>query len=146
MTRIKHLLFLPILFAALLLGFACFAGPSILEHYLVVTEPVDRADALVVMAGQRGERLPPVARFYHEGVAPRILLANDGVFAGWSRKYQRNIPASRHPGTGFSPFTHFGPRPLWVNVTHFGLEPFWVNFMVPTIITSGVTQPVRAVR
>ncbi len=43
------------------------------------------------MAGNREQRLPDAARLYHEGAAPKILLANDGVFAGWSREYQRNL-------------------------------------------------------
>ncbi len=67
------------------------AGPSMLESCLVREKPLEKADAIVVMAGNMEQRLPAAARLYHEGRAPRILLANDGVFAGWSRKYQRNL-------------------------------------------------------
>lgn len=87
----KYTLSLSIFSACLFIGLACLAGPSLLETYLVVRAPVDKAAALVVMAGQREQRLPTAARLYREGVAPKILLADDGVFAGWSRKYQRNL-------------------------------------------------------
>ena len=62
-----------------------------LESYLVRQEPLEKADAIVVMAGNAEQRLPGAARLYHKGIAPRILLTNDGVFAGWSREYQRNL-------------------------------------------------------
>jgi len=62
-----------------------------LESYLAVSDPLPKADALVVMAGGRDVRLPPVADLYREGVAPQVLLTNDGIFASWSQKYQRNL-------------------------------------------------------
>jgi uncharacterized SAM-binding protein YcdF (DUF218 family) len=63
----------------------------VLESVLVVSQPMQNADAIVVMAGIPDVRLPPVADLYSEGVAPRILLTNDGIFAAWSQKYQRNL-------------------------------------------------------
>lgn len=89
--RKKYTLSFSILSACLFIVLAWLAGPSLLKTYLVVREPVDKADALVVMAGQRKQRLPTAACLYRKGVAPKILLADDGVFAGWSRKYQRNL-------------------------------------------------------
>jgi uncharacterized SAM-binding protein YcdF (DUF218 family) len=62
-----------------------------LESYLVVSDPLPKADAVVVMAGGRDVRLPPVAALYKKGVAPQVLLTNDGIFASWSQKYQRNL-------------------------------------------------------
>jgi uncharacterized SAM-binding protein YcdF (DUF218 family) len=62
-----------------------------LESVLVVSEPLPKADVMVVMAGGRDVRLPPVAALYKEGVAQRVLLTNDGIFAGWSTKYDRNL-------------------------------------------------------
>jgi uncharacterized SAM-binding protein YcdF (DUF218 family) len=62
-----------------------------LDSVLVVSQPLPKADAIVVMAGGRDVRLAPVAALYKEGVAPLILLTNDGIFAGWSLKYQRNL-------------------------------------------------------
>jgi uncharacterized SAM-binding protein YcdF (DUF218 family) len=63
----------------------------VLESFLVVSVPLPKADAIVVMAGGNDVRLPPVAELYREGVAPRVLLTNDGIFASWSQKYQRNL-------------------------------------------------------
>jgi len=80
-----------ILVLVILAWTAMKAGPSMLEGYLVQERPLEDADAIVVMAGNREQRLPDAARLYHEGAAPKILLANDGVFAGWSREYQRNL-------------------------------------------------------
>lgn len=62
-----------------------------LESFLVVSAPLPKADAIVVMAGGNDVRLPPVAELYRKGVAPRVLLTNDGIFASWSQKYQRNL-------------------------------------------------------
>ncbi|UTF50721.1 YdcF family protein [Desulfomicrobium sp. ZS1] len=62
-----------------------------LESVLVVSKPLPKADVMVVMAGGRDVRLPPVAALYKEGVAQRVLLTNDGIFAGWSTKYDRNL-------------------------------------------------------
>jgi len=68
-----------------------FAGPIVLERCLVVKSPVKKVDAIVVMAGARHERLPTAAELYRQGVAPKILLANDGVKGPWSDKYQKNL-------------------------------------------------------
>ncbi|SFJ25556.1 Uncharacterized SAM-binding protein YcdF, DUF218 family [Desulfomicrobium apsheronum] len=64
---------------------------AVLEYVLVVSEPLPKADVMVVMAGGRDVRLPSVAALYKEGVAQRVLLTNDGIFAGWSTKYDRNL-------------------------------------------------------
>lgn len=50
-----------------------------------------RSDAIVVLAGSYQERIPAAARLFRGGQAPVIILTNDGVRGGWSRKYQRNI-------------------------------------------------------
>ncbi|MDO9583000.1 MAG: YdcF family protein [Desulfomicrobium sp.] len=62
-----------------------------LESFLVVSVPLPKADAIVVMAGSNDVRLLPVAELYREGVASTVLLTNDGIFASWSQKYQRNL-------------------------------------------------------
>jgi len=66
-------------------------APQILERFLVVESPLGKADAIVLMAGSKNHRLPAVAELYRQGVAPRILLANDGVRGAWSVKHQRNL-------------------------------------------------------
>ena len=37
------------------------------------------------------KRAPTAASLYHDGYAPLVILANDGVFSGWSIKYNRNL-------------------------------------------------------
>jgi uncharacterized SAM-binding protein YcdF (DUF218 family) len=63
----------------------------ILESYLVVAKPLEHADAIVVMAGDPQERLPMAAELYKKGVAPKILLTNDGILGGWSVEQERNF-------------------------------------------------------
>lgn len=87
MSVLKYLLAAVFLTVAVYYLFA----PSILERFLVVNVPVSNPDALVVMAGSKDLRLPVVADLYHQGVAPKILLANDGMLGAWSVKHQRNL-------------------------------------------------------
>ncbi len=75
----------------LLLTITVLVRPAVLEPLLVVQPTASTADALVVMAGSRSQRLPAAAQLYHQGAAPRILLTNDGTFSSWSEKYRRNL-------------------------------------------------------
>jgi len=88
--KFKGALFISIstLIAAVLISLAVSVA---LKSFLVVSNYLPRADAIVVMAGGLDTRLPPVATLYSDGVAPQILLTNDGIFASWSQKYQRNL-------------------------------------------------------
>ncbi|ALC16843.1 hypothetical protein DSOUD_2076 [Desulfuromonas soudanensis] len=74
----------------LLVG-AYITGPAVLEWFLVVKSPMTKADALVVMAGSRYQRLPAVVELYQQGRAPKIFLTNDGVSGAWSKRYQKNL-------------------------------------------------------
>jgi uncharacterized SAM-binding protein YcdF (DUF218 family) len=49
------------------------------------------SDGIVLLGGNYSERAPKAADLYKKGYATRILLANDGVRGGWSRKHQRNL-------------------------------------------------------
>ena len=59
---------------------------------LVVSEELERADALVVLAGSSAyvERTARAAELYREGRAPVVLLTNDGQLSGWSNESQNN--------------------------------------------------------
>lgn len=81
-------LFVVVFFLTIL---AIVIKPTLLEPFLVAEQTIIRADALVVMAGSRYERVPAAARLYHLGSAPRILLTNDGVRSAWSPEHQRNL-------------------------------------------------------
>ena len=65
----------------------CF---RLLNDYLVVVRPLERADAIVLMAGDTRDRLPAVADLFKKGVAPIVLLTNDGLLGAWSNEYSRN--------------------------------------------------------
>jgi len=61
-------------------------------RWLIVREPLDRADVIVVLSGSAtlSERVQHAARLYDEKRAPKILLTTDNRKAGWSRSEQRN--------------------------------------------------------
>lgn len=65
---------------------------SLLSSYLVVERPLEKADAIVVMSGAADyvERNLKAAELYHKGVAPIILLTNDGQMGGWDNERKRN--------------------------------------------------------
>lgn len=59
---------------------------------LVVSDELERADALVVLAGSSAyvERTARAAELYREGRAPVVILTNDGQLSGWSNESQNN--------------------------------------------------------
>ena len=61
-------------------------------RWLVVSEPLERADALAVLAGSETylERAERAAELYREGRAPRVLLTDDGQRGGWDAVRERN--------------------------------------------------------
>jgi len=62
-------------------------------RWLIVREPLDHADAIVVLSGSAtlSERVRQAARLYAEKRAPKILLTTDNLQGGWSRSEQRNL-------------------------------------------------------
>jgi uncharacterized SAM-binding protein YcdF (DUF218 family) len=87
MTRsFKFITVFLILFLAWIL-FAWF-----LAQNLIVEKPLERADAILILSGSgvHLERSQKAALVYKQGVAPKILLTDDGERAGWSRAEQRN--------------------------------------------------------
>lgn len=78
-------------FFLLLFLFWIFAAPH-LAKYLIVENPLEKADAILVLGGSRTyvERTRKAAELYKKGVAPKIYLTDDGEFAGWSRTEKRN--------------------------------------------------------
>jgi uncharacterized SAM-binding protein YcdF (DUF218 family) len=74
-----------------LLVFVVFMSVPLLNHFLVINKPLPHAEAIVVMAGNKSERLPAAVLLYKEGKAPKIFLTNDGVFSAFSKEKQRNL-------------------------------------------------------
>jgi uncharacterized SAM-binding protein YcdF (DUF218 family) len=83
-----------IIFASLLLfGGWIIVAPFFAEN-LIVEKPLERADAMLVLAGSATyiERTQKAAELFQKGVAPLVLLTDDGTRGGWSRAEQRNPP------------------------------------------------------
>lgn len=84
MKRIRTIL----LILVLLVGLAVIAHRPILNamgRFLVVQDPLDRADVIVVLAGElRDERVRQAAELYHQGYASRLLLSGSEEMAGIS--------------------------------------------------------------
>ena len=59
---------------------------------LIVSAPLERADAIVVLSGSStlAERTQHAARLYSQNRAQRILLTTDNQQGGWSKSEQRN--------------------------------------------------------
>ncbi|MBC7899725.1 MAG: YdcF family protein [Saprospiraceae bacterium] len=81
-------------------GVFCFLGllmvwiliAPFLAGYLVVQKPLETADAIVVLSGSAAymERTREAADIFKTGIAPKILLTNDGRQGGWNSEEQRN--------------------------------------------------------
>jgi uncharacterized SAM-binding protein YcdF (DUF218 family) len=63
-----------------------------LASALIVSEPLEKADAIVVLSGSATyvERTHRAAELYSEGRAPKIILTNDGQQGGWNNAQRRN--------------------------------------------------------
>ncbi len=61
---------------------------------LIVAQPLDRAEAILVLSGSAAyvERTQKAAQLFKGGIAPKIFLTNDGTKAGWSKREKRNPP------------------------------------------------------
>jgi len=61
-------------------------------RWLIVSAPLDHADAIVILSGSSTlrERTRYAAQLYSQQRAPKILLTSDNRHGGWSTKEQRN--------------------------------------------------------
>lgn len=89
--RVVSLLIVTLFSTALVAGVVLWNKPEFLEKVVVAEQTLFEADALVLMAGSRYQRLPAIVELYNEGIAPRILLTNDGTLGPWSQKHERNL-------------------------------------------------------
>jgi uncharacterized SAM-binding protein YcdF (DUF218 family) len=63
-----------------------------LADELVVAKPLRKADAILVLSGsaEYTDRTHEAAKAYQNGIAPKILLTNDGHQGGWNAEEKRN--------------------------------------------------------
>ncbi len=61
-------------------------------EFLIVREPIERSDAIVVLSGSATfrERAQHAAELFNAGRSNRIVLTNDNLKSGWSQAAQRN--------------------------------------------------------
>lgn len=71
--------------------FWIFLAPFLAAR-LIVEKPLERADAILILSGSfvYRERTQEAASLYKQGVAPKILLTDDGIQSGWNQKERRN--------------------------------------------------------
>src|SRR6476620_5371261 len=87
-TRRRSLTLMMLVVSALLL----WLGAWIAAKLLIVSVPLNHADAIVVLSGSSTyvERTHLAAQLYNSGRADRIILTNDNLQGGWLRSQQRN--------------------------------------------------------
>jgi len=70
----------------------CWAVSWFGALFLIVKEPIDRPDAILVLSGSStfSERTEHAAELYSRHVADKILLTNDNRLGGWLSSEQRN--------------------------------------------------------
>lgn len=78
----------------LLLILAWFLLAWFLAERLIIEKPLESADAILILGGSSVyiERAQRAAEIYKQGIAPKIILTDDGERAGWSRSEKRNTP------------------------------------------------------
>lgn len=83
-----------ILFLLILLLTAWIFSAPFLAKRLIVEQPLERADVILVLAGSSvyQERTNKAADLFKQGIAPKIILTDDGERGGWSKIEQRNPP------------------------------------------------------
>ena len=59
---------------------------------LIVEQPLDRSDAIVILSGSSTmvERVSEAVKLFKEGRSSKIILTNDNQLGGWSEELQRN--------------------------------------------------------
>ena len=91
LVRLKLIKWAVVSCVAVILWVMTAAG---LVDALKVKRPLRKADAILVMSGGEDyvQRANEAASQFQEGVAPEILLTNDGVRGGWDEAERRNPP------------------------------------------------------
>ncbi len=104
---------------------------AVLAQMLIVEKPLERADVILVLAGSATykERTRRAAELFNQGAAPRILLTDDGVRAGWSNSEGRNTP-----------FAELARRSLMA----FGVPPENIEILEPQV--GGTIDEARLLR
>ncbi len=65
-----------------------------LANRLIFEKKIDKADVIVILGGSSVliERTHKAAEVFSQGVSQKILITDDGGFAGWSKTEGKNLP------------------------------------------------------
>lgn len=76
----------------ILAAIAILIVAAMAAKFLIVTKPLEKADAIVVLSGAATftERTHHAAEIFKAGRSSKIILTNDSVQSGWSTTQQRN--------------------------------------------------------
>ena len=94
LSDLKRFLIRGVIAALPLLLFGAFALPRA-GAWLVVQDPLDKADAVYVLGGTMYERPLEAVELYREGWAPRIMLVQQMADLGEAELVRRGIPYPR---------------------------------------------------
>ena len=75
-----------------MLIFFCWVAAWLAARLLIVSAPLEKADAIVVLSGSAafGERTQLAAQLYAAGRSRKVILTNDNLQGGWLSSEQRN--------------------------------------------------------
>jgi uncharacterized SAM-binding protein YcdF (DUF218 family) len=85
-------LFRRLLIAGVLLLVLWPAAAWVAARFLIVHEPIEKSDAIVVLSGSATyrERAQHAGELFNAGRANKVVLTNDNLKSGWSSAAQRN--------------------------------------------------------
>jgi uncharacterized SAM-binding protein YcdF (DUF218 family) len=86
--------FIPVSAVSLFLIAAFVLSFKSASQFLIISTPLHKADAIVLLGGDHERKIPVAADLYRRGYANRIFVTDDGIFSSWSQKYKRNLYAS----------------------------------------------------
>jgi uncharacterized SAM-binding protein YcdF (DUF218 family) len=88
-NRSRNFKFLVIILVLFL--FWIIVAPFLAKN-LIVEKSLEKADVIVILSGSSAyiERNQEAVILYKQGIAPKIILTNDGLKGGWNKIEQRN--------------------------------------------------------
>ena len=83
--------YIAVIFLIALIGCWVAVAPFVADE-LVANRPLEKADAIIVLSGSSEyiDRTHEASDAFKKGIAPKILLTNDGQQGGWSEQEKRN--------------------------------------------------------
>lgn len=125
-ARLFLFLFILLLSAGIAVYFARERVLRHMGHFLVIEQPVRRADAIVMLSGSIPDRILEAVDLYKEGLAPRLILTQEGALPGAAALRAKGATLPEHHELNLSVADQLGvPRaainlvttPAWSTLT-----------------------------